>query len=214
MVANLVDADLLLILTDIGGLYTADPRRDPDARLIPQVDRIDARIEGLATGTVGDLGVGGMMTKIEAARMATACGVTVVVADGREKDVIVRIASGEAIGTRFLPAASNLESRKRWMLSGLSTRGKLVVDAGAAVALKKQKRSLLAAGIKQIEGKFQRGDIVNIYDLDGARLGCGITNYGSADIAAIKGVHSGKIAATLGYDYGSEVVHRNNLVVL
>jgi glutamate 5-kinase len=214
MVANLVDADLLLILTDIGGLYTADPRRDPDARLIPQVDRIDARIEGLATGTVGNLGVGGMMTKIEAARMATACGVTVVVADGREKDVIVRIASGEAIGTRFLPAASNLESRKRWMLSGLSTRGKLVVDAGAAVALKKQKRSLLAAGIKQIEGKFQRGDIVNIYDPDGARLGCGITNYGSADIAAIKGVHSRKIAATLGYDYGSEVVHRNNLVVL
>jgi glutamate 5-kinase len=214
MVANLVDADLLLILTDIGGLYTADPRRNPDARLIPQVDRIDAGIEGLATGTVGNLGVGGMATKIEAAKMATACGVTVVIADGREPDVISRIAAGEAIGTRFLPATSNLESRKRWMLSGLSTRGKLVVDSGAAVALKKQKRSLLAAGIKQIEGKFQRGDIVNIYDPDGSRLGCGITNYGSADIAAIKGVHSKKIAATLGYDYGSEVVHRNNLVVL
>ena len=100
------------------------------------------------------------------------------------------------------------------MLSGLSTRGKLVVDAGAAVALKKQNRSLLAAGIQQIEGEFQRGDIVNIYDPDGARLGCGLTNYGSADITAIKGVHSKKIADTLGYDYGSEVVHRNNLVVL
>ena len=214
MVANLVDADLLLLLTDIAGLYTADPRRDPGARLIPQVDRIDAEIECLAAGTAGGLGVGGMATKIEAARMATACGVTVVIADGREKDVILRLAAGEAMGTRFQPAASKLESRERWMLSGLSTRGKLVVDAGAAVALKKQNRSLLAAGIQRIEGEFQRGDIVNIYDPDGTRLGCGITNYGSADITAIKGVHSGKIADTLGYDYGSEVVHRNNLVVL
>jgi len=146
--------------------------------------------------------------------MATACGVTVVIADGREPDVISRIAAGEAIGTRFLPATSNLESRKRWMLSGLSTRGKLVVDSGAALALKKQKRSLLAAGISNIEGDFQRGDIVNIYDPAGSRLGCGIANYSSADIEAIKGAHSEKITTLLGYDYGSEVVHRNNLVLV
>jgi len=214
MVANLVDADLLLILTDIAGLYTADPYRHPDARLIPQVDRIDSEIEHLAAGIFSNLGIGGMITKIEAARLATASGVMVVIADGREPDIILRLAAGEAIGTRFLPTTSKLESRKRWMLSGLSTRGKLVVDSGAALALKKQKGSLLAAGIKEIEGDFQRGDIVNICNPEGSRLGCGITNYSSADIEVIKGAHSRKIATLLGYDYGSEVVHRNNLVVL
>jgi glutamate 5-kinase len=214
MVANLVDADLLLILTDIGGLYTADPHRNSDACLIPQVDIIDLEVERLAAGTPSQLGTGGMITKIEAAKLATTSGVTVVIADGREPDVILRLAAGEAVGTRFLPTASRLESRKRWMLSGLSTKGKLVVDLGAALALKKQKRSLLAAGIKQVEGNFQRGDTVNIYSHEGSRLGCGITNYSSADIEVIKGAHSGEIAGLLGYDYGSEVVHRNNLVVL
>lgn len=214
MVANLIDADLLLILSDIAGLYTSDPHINPDARLIPQVDRIDSKIESLATDIHGTHGTGGMATKIEAARLATDSGVTVIIADGREPDIILRLAAGEKAGTRFLPTVSKLESRQRWMLSGLSTRGKLVVDSGAASALKKQNRSLLAAGITQIEGEFQRGDIVNLYDPDGLRLGCGITNYSSADIVAIKGVHSNKIAETLGYDYGSEVVHRNNLVIL
>ena len=214
MVANLVDADLLLILTDIAGLYTADPQRDPDARLIPQVDRIDSEIERLATATAGNLGTGGMTTKIEAAKLATASGVTVIIADGREPDIILRLAAGETSGTRFQPTTSKLESRKRWMLSGLSTKGKLVVDSGAALALRKQNRSLLAAGITQVEGEFQRGDIVNIYDPQGSQLGCGIANYSSADITVIKGSHSKKITALLGYGYGSEVVHRNNLVVL
>ena len=214
MVANLVDADLLLILSDIAGLYTADPHLYPEARLIPQVDRIDAEIEKLAAGTTSSLAIGGMVTKIEAARLATASGVTVVVADGREPEVILRVAGGEAVGTRFLPTTSRLESRKRWMLSGLSTRGKLVVDSGAATALKKRQGSLLAAGIKQATGNFQQGDIVNIYDPQGSHLGCGITNYSSADIEIIKGAHSGEIATLLGHDYGSEVVHRNNLVVL
>jgi len=214
MVANLIDADLLMILTDTAGLYTADPQRDPHARLISQVERIDSEIERLAAETYSSLGTGGMITKIEAAKLATASGVTVVIADGREPDVILRLARGEASGTRFLPTSSKRESRKRWMLSGLSTKGKLVVDSGAALALKKQNRSLLAAGIRSIEGEFQRGAIVNIYDPEGSRIGCGITNYSSADIKVIKGAHSGKIATLLGYDYGSEVVHRNNLVVL
>jgi glutamate 5-kinase len=214
MVANLIDADLLMILTDTGGLYTADPHLDPKARLIPQVERIDSEIERLAADTSNKLGTGGMITKIEAARLATASGVTVVIADGREKDVILRLAKGEALGTRFLPAASKLESRRRWMLSGLAVKGKLVVDSGAALALRKQKKSLLAAGIKDVDGEFQRGDIVNIYDPEESRLGCGITNYSSAEIAVIKGAHSEKITTLLGYDYGSEIVHRNNLVVL
>jgi len=214
MVANLVDADLLLILTDIARLYTADPYRHPNDRLIPQVARIDSEIERLVTDTAGNLGTGGMVTKIEAAKLATASGVTVVIADGGEPDIILRLAAGETAGTRFLPITSKLESRQRWMLSGLSTKGKLVVDSGAALALKKQNRSLLAAGITEIDGDFQRGDIVNIYDPEGSRLGCGITNYSSADIAVIKGAHSKKIAAMLGFDYGAEVVHRNNLVIL
>lgn len=213
MVANLVDADLLLMLTDITGLYNADPQRHPDAHLIPQVDVIDSAIEHLAAETPSNMGTGGMATKIEAAKLATASGVTVVIADGRQPDNILRLAQGEAIGTRFLPTSSKLDSRKRWMLSGLGTRGKLLVDSGAALALRRQKRSLLAAGIKKVTGKCQRGDIVNIFDPQGVRLGCGITNYSSTDIEVIKGLHSKKITALLGYDYGAEVVHRNNLII-
>jgi glutamate 5-kinase len=214
MVANLVDADLLMILSDIAGLYTADPNRHPEATLIPQVDKIDSKIEKLVSGSAGALGTGGMATKIEAAKLATSSGVTVVIASGREPDVILRLAAGEQVGTRFLPACNRLESRERWMMSGLSTRGKLTVDSGAAQALRNQKRSLLAAGIVQVDGRFKRGDIVNLFDTGGNRLGCGISNYSSADLSTIKGAHSRKIAETLGYDYGPEVVHRNNLVVL
>jgi glutamate 5-kinase len=213
MVANLVDADLLMILTDTAGLYATDPHRDPNARLISEVERIDSEIERLAAGTSSSLGTGGMITKIEAAKLATSFGVTVVIADGREPEVVLRLARGEAVGTRFLPTSSKRESRQRWMLSGLSTKGKLVVDSGAALALRKQNRSLLPAGIKDVEGEFQRGAIVNIYDAEGSRIGCGIANYSSADIKLIKGVHSRKIVTLLGYDYGSEVVHRNNLAV-
>jgi len=214
MVANLVDADLLMILTDIAGLYTADPHRDPSARLISQVARIDSDIDRLVADTSSGLGTGGMTTKIEAARLATDSGVNVVIADGRETDIILRLASGEAIGTHFMPTTSKLESRKRWMLSGLGTRGKLVIDAGAALALKKQNRSLLSAGVKKAEGTFDRGDIVAIYDIEGTHLGCGITNYSSGDIGSIKGTHSKNIASLLSSDYGPEVVHRNNLALL
>jgi len=214
MVANLIDADLLLMLSDIAGLYTADPHHYPDARLIPQVDRIDSRVESLAAGTSSSRGIGGMITKIEAAKLATASGITVVIADGRETESILRLAAGETMGTRFWPFVDKLESRKRWMVSYLSTKSRLTVDSGAAGALRKQKRSLLATGIKEIEGKFQRGDVVTIYDHKGSILGCGITNYGADDIRTVKGAHSKDIATLLGYDYGSEVVHRNNLVVL
>jgi glutamate 5-kinase len=214
MVANLTDADLLMILTDIAGLYTADPQHDPKARLIPQVTKIDSNIVSLGASTMDSIGTGGMVTKIEAARLATASGVNVVIADGRETDVILRLVSGESIGTHFLPSTSKLESRKRWMLSGLGTRGKLVIDTGAALALRKQNRSLLSAGIKKTEGTFERGDIVAIYDTEEAHLGCGITNYSSGDIGIIKGAHSKKIASLLSFDYGPEVVHRNNLALL
>ena len=178
-----------------------------------RVEKIDAKIGRLGAGTPSLVGIGGMVTKIEAAKLATASGVTVVIADGREPDIMLRLVGGESLGTRFLPTNSKLESRQRWMLSGLSTKGKLIVDSGAATALKKQHRSLLAAGIRQTEDEFDRGDIVDIYDTEGTHLGCGITNYRSGDINLIKGAHSEKIAGLLGFDYGPEVVHRNNLAV-
>lgn len=214
MVANLVDADMLMILTDIGGLYTADPQIDPAARLIKEVKKIDASIRRFGATSKGDLGTGGMITKIEAAEKAMETGVHVFIADGREVDIIIKLASGEPIGTHFLPTSSKIESRKRWMISGLCTRGRLVVDEGAARALKIQNRSLLAAGIQKAEGRFNRGDIVAIYDASGTHLGCGIANYSSSDIGVIKGSHSGEIAGLLSTDYGPEVVHRNNFTLL
>jgi glutamate 5-kinase len=214
MVANLVDADLLLILSDISGLYTDDPKLNPDARLIPIVERITNEIEATVGGTAGNQGTGGMITKIEAARIATSCGITVIIASGHEPDVITKVVGGEAVGTCFLPLSGSPDSRERWILSGLSTKGKLVVDTGAATALKKQKGSLLSAGIVAVENSFERGDLVDIFDTGKNRIGSGISNYSSIDVDLIKGRHSDKISELLGHDYGSEVIHRNNLVVL
>ena len=214
MVANLIDADLLIILSDIEGLYTADPRSDPESKLIKEVKRIDAKIFGLARGTHSGLGTGGMITKLQAAKMATACGITVIIAKGTEKDVLTRLAAGESIGTSFLPTASKLESRERWMLAGLSVKGKLIVDEGAVEALNKKKSSLLAAGIVTVKGHFERGDLVDVFDMQENKLGSGITNYNAGDVATIQGMHSRKIAGILGFDYGSEVIHRNNLVLV
>ncbi|MBI2851892.1 MAG: glutamate 5-kinase [Chloroflexi bacterium] len=214
MVSNLVDADLLLILSDIAGLYTADPHRYPDARLVPQVEAITPEIEGMVAESAGNLGTGGMTTKIEAAKLATTSGVSVVIAGGREPGVISRVAAGERIGTYFPAATSKRESRERWMVSGLSTKGSLIVDSGCARALKRDKGSLLAVGIARVRGEFERGDVVDIYDPDGKRCACGLTNYSAADIEKIKGTRSREIASILGYDYGTEIVHRNNMVML
>ena len=213
MVANLVDADLLIILSDVAGLYTADPKRDANAKLIPRVEKIDAFIESLAKGSSEGEGVGGMSTKIEAAKLATASGTAVVLADGREPNVILRLINGEALGTFFPPTTSKLESRKRWML-GLPAKGKIFIDSGAKTALQKQNKSLLPAGITRIEGEFERGDIVTIVDSQGDKIACGISNYKSADVELIKGCRSDQILKLLGYEYGAEVVHRDNLVIL
>jgi glutamate 5-kinase len=164
-VANLVDADLLAILTDIDGLYTADPHLDPQARLIGHVDRVDEVIKSLAGAHHAPWSRGGMSTKLEAARLATASGVATVICNGREMNVVVRLAAGEKIGTFFAPTTTVLESRKRWMLSGLSVRGDVVVDAGAAEAIATRHSSLLPAGVREVRGDFQRGDIVNIVSI-------------------------------------------------
>jgi len=218
MVANLVDADILIMLTDIGGLYTADPHYNVQAQLIRRVDKIDAEIERMACDTPERSegprqGTGGMATKIEAAKLATSSGVNVVIADGRELDILVRINGGEDTGTFFPAQVSKMESRKRWMLSGLASKGRVIVDKGAASALKEHNKSLLPAGVMKAEGKFQRGDIVDILNEKGKHIGFGISNYGSSDLAVIGGKHSDTIGSLLGYDYGDEVIHRNNMVM-
>jgi len=215
LVANLVDADVLVLLTDTGGLYTADPRLDPAAQLIPRVDRIDARIEALAGGTNAEgRGVGGMETKMQAARLATGGGADTIIASGKEPDVLLRLVAGDDIGTLFPATVDNMESRRRWMLAGLSVRGSIVVDAGAARVLREDRRSLLPAGVKDVQGSFQRGEAVAIVDPDGERVACGMANYASEEILRIRGVRSDRIEEVLGHHYGGEVVHRDNLVVL
>jgi glutamate 5-kinase len=213
MVANLIDADLLVIMSDVAGLYSADPAIDRKAKLIPVVKHIDKDIEKMAGGTRGR-GTGGMTTKIQAAKLATASGTAVVIASGSEPDLLPRLIDGESIGTMFLPATDKIESRKRWILSGLSTKGKLVVDGGAAAALSRGNKSLLPAGVKGVEGGFKRGDAVDIATESGERIACGISNYSAADIEKIKGARSDKIEGLLGHGYGDEVVHRDNIVVL
>jgi glutamate 5-kinase len=213
-VANLIEADLLAILTNTGGLYTTDPHLDPTARLIQRVDRIDAEVEALAGGAISDRAIGGMATKLQAARLATASGVDVVIAGAQEPQALVRLAGGEPLGTFFPAHADRIESRKRWMLSGLAARGEMVVDAGAVHALRELGRSLLPAGVVGVVGPFARGDTVTIVAGDGERVAYGITNYDHEDVERIRGRRSESIPSVLGHTFGAEVVHRNNLVLL
>ena len=214
LVTNLVDADLLVIATDTGGLHTADPRREPDAELIPCVEKITPEIERLANDSATPHGVGGMITKLQAAKLATAGGADVVIAGGHEPELFERLIAGESVGTIFPATTDRLESRKRWMLAGLAARGKIVVDAGAAQALISRGKSLLPAGARDVSGRFDRGDTVSICDEEGHRFAIGITNYSREDAAQILGVRSDRIAKLLGHEYGAELVHRNNLVLL
>ena len=214
LVANLVDADLLVVLTDTDGLYSADPRTDPSATLIAEVDRVNASIESLAGEGLHPWARGGMATKLEAAKLVTASGIPMVMCHGRAEDAVLHAARGEAVGTFFKPADSKMEARKRWMLSGISQRGKIVVDTGAAGALVKDHRSLLPAGIQSVEGDFSRGESIYVVDPKGVKIACGIANYAARDIGKIQGLRSDRIEETLGYHYGQEVVHRNNLVLL
>jgi glutamate 5-kinase len=216
LVATLVDADLLIILTDTEGLYTADPRTDPGARLVQVVEQVDPSIEAMAGEHRNPWARGGMPTKIQAARLVAAAGIATVICQGRSENAVLRAARGEIIGTYFQPASGKLEARKRWMLSqaGGSQSRQIVVDNGAVAALQKQGVSLLPAGVMNVKGQFRRGDIVYINGEGGNRVACGIANYTAADIARISGLRSDRIQGILGYHYGDEVVHRNNLVLL
>ena len=213
LVANLIDADLLVLLTDQEGLFTADPRRHSTATLIAEVRVISDEIVALASGAGTVRGIGGMATKVQAARLATESGVTVLVAGGTTDNVLVRAVKGEAVGTRFPANRSRLESRKRWILSGLAGKSSAHIDGGAVTALKKG-RSLLPAGVVRVKGPFDRGDSVSIVGPEGKTVACGVANYSAADLERIKGCRSAEITQILGYHLGDEVIHRNNVVML
>ena len=218
LVANLVDADLLVMLGEMEGLYTKDPYLDPEATLISSVDRIDEAILSMGGESFSADGVargyGGMNAKLQAVRLVTASGTAAVMASGLEKDILVRLANGERLGTYFTATGNRLESRKRWMLSGIGSRGGVVVDNGAADAVTARNRSLLPAGVTAVRGSFARGDVVAILDPSGRRIATGICNYDSKDVERLKGVRSSQIARVLGHEYGEEIVHRSNLVKL
>jgi glutamate 5-kinase len=214
LVANLVEADLLLILTDQPGLFTADPRTNPDAQLIPEVQHIDDDLRALAGGSRSGLGTGGMSTKLAAADLARRGGAEVVIAAGSVEDVVLRVAQGERVGTRFRPLANRLESRKRWLLGGPAPAGRIIVDDGAAAALAGQGRSLLPVGVLRVDGQFERGETVRICTGAGREIARGLARYGAASLEKIKGRRSEEIAGILGYENSPEVVHRDDLVVL
>jgi glutamate 5-kinase len=215
LICNLVDADLLALLTDQAGLFTSDPRRDPGAHIVASVsgDRIPEDLWQAAGGPSNGLGTGGMVTKLQAADLARRSGAAVVISRGSDPDIILRLAAAEPAGTLFQPSVSVLESRKRFILGGNKIRGNLIIDEGAVRALQ-DGGSLLAVGISRVEGSFERGDTVRISAANQGEIGRGLVNYNDADLARILGHKSDEIIEILGYAYGKEVIHRNNLVLL
>lgn len=213
LVTNLVEADALVILTDQRGLYSADPRKDPSATLIADAQAGDEALERMAGGAGSGLGKGGMLTKVLAAKRAARSGASTVIAYGREPDVLLRLAAGESIGTALQASLPKRAARKQWMADHLQLRGSLQVDEGAAVALRQGGRSLLAVGVREVQGEFHRGDVVAIVDASGRELGRGLSNYASSEVRLLRGRASAEIESLLGYVAEPELVHRDNLVL-
>jgi len=214
LVTSLAEADLLLILTDIEGLYSANPASDPDAELIPLVRSITREIERMAGGSGSSVGTGGMATKGTAAKKAARFGVPTILAPGKQPGVITAAVSGQEIGTLFLPATDGLNRRKHWIAYTLRPAGKVLVDAGAQKALVEKGTSLLPSGITGVEGRFERGRCVRICGPDGTEIARGLADYSSSEIQLIAGHKSAEIEQLLGYRYGDDVVHRDNLVLM
>ncbi len=213
LVTNLIEADALVILTDQKGLHSADPRRDPNAKLISEATAGEAALEAMAGGA-GTLGSGGMITKVQAAKRAARSGAHTAIAYGREPRVLLRLFEGEAIGTLLLAQTRPVAARKQWLADHLKPAGRITLDAGAVKALVADGKSLLAIGATAVDGSFERGEVVSIAGPDGREIARGLVNYGSTDAARILGKPTSEIESVLGYIAEPELVHRDNLVIL
>ena len=214
LVANLVEADALVILTDQRGLYSADPRKVADARFIDSASAGDPALELMAGGAGSAIGRGGMLTKILAAKRAAGSGASTVIAFGREPDVLLRLAAGEAIGTALLAGTPKLAARKQWMADHLQLRGAVTVDAGAVLKLRDEGKSLLPIGVTAVEGDFHRGDVIAVRTAEGLEIARGLANYASTEARLIARKPSSQIAGLLGFANEPELIHRDNLVLM
>ncbi|WP_333607973.1 glutamate 5-kinase [Arsukibacterium sp.] len=214
LVAIVADADALLICSDIDGLYTANPRTDSSAQFIPLIPHITPDIYAMAGGSHHAIGTGGMLTKIQAADKATKAGIDTLIINGQDAAVFERLLKGEAAGSRFVRQLERISAKKHWILNTLKSRGALVLDAGAVLALQRKGASMLAKGIVTVTGQFEKGDAVQLTDSAGVMVAKGICQYSSHELQQIKGVHSQQINAILGYCSSEEVVHRDDLVRL
>jgi glutamate 5-kinase len=215
LVAGLIQAELLIILSDVPGVLTGDPRTCPDAQLIPLITDAEAEMRGLVAESAGPLGSGGMATKLQAARQAARAGISVIIAPGREPEALIAATDpAREIGTLIVPAFKRLASRKHWIAFALRPAGALAVDRGAAEALRNKGRSLLASGIREVRGNFRSGDCVSLLDNDDVEFGRGLVNYPAADVLRVKGRRSAEILRVLGYKLADEIVHRDNFVLL
>ena len=213
LVANLVEADALVILTDQKGLYTADPRKDPSAQFVHEAQAGDLALEAMAGGAGSSIGKGGMITKILAAKRAAGSGASTVIAWGREENVLVRLVQGEALGTLLVAQTAKTQARKQWMADHLQMRGAVVVDAGAAAKLRDEGKSLLPIGMTAVEGDFSRGEVIAVRDPSGREIARGLANYASAEARLLCRKPSSEFEKLLGYVAESEMVHRDNLVL-
>jgi glutamate 5-kinase len=214
LVTNLIEADCLIILTDQPGLYTADPRKVPDATLVMDAHAGDPELERMAGGAGSSVGTGGMLTKILAAKRAARSGAHTVICSGREERVLLRLAAGEAIGSQLVARQAPLAARRQWLADHLQLRGGVVLDAGAVRALREEGKSLLPVGVKGVTGEFERGEVVAVVDPSGREVARGLTNYSASEARRIAGKSSSAIEAELGYMDEPELIHRDNLVVL
>jgi glutamate 5-kinase len=213
LVAGLIDADLLVLLSDTDGLYTGDPRRDPTARRIDRVETITPEMEALA-GAGGPLGTGGMVTKLQAAQKAMAAGIPMVIADGRRPAVLQTLLRGQPAGTYFEPRTDRLAARKRWIAFALPVQGTVTVDAGAHRALVERGKSLLPSGVTQVTGQFAAGDLVGVLDAQGREFARGLVSCDARELELVRGAKTADLERLLGYRVAAEVIHRDNLVIL
>jgi glutamate 5-kinase len=213
MTTSLVEAQLLVILSDVDGLYNKDPRNSPSAVLIPEVERITPEIEAMAGLMVTELGTGGMTTKLKAAKRATLSGAGTAIINGRTPHNLLYLFDGHELGTYFLPARDPMAARKHWIAFTKKPKGRLILDDGAYKAVAERGKSLLPSGIHKLDGSFERGDAVRLCDAEGNEFAKGVTNYTSAELNRIMGKKTKEIESILGYQYGDEVVHRDNMVI-